>query len=114
MKLIDFLRKNPEFDLIQFELDRLAVNVYKLRANEGIKIPEDLGIIGLDNIHARDFSNQAITSIDQRISDQVDFAIDKLLKILNDEEAQTNIVLEAKLIEKESDFMGINVQEAFV
>ncbi len=69
MKLIDFLRKHPEFDSIQFELDRLAVNAYKLMANEGIKIPEDLGIIGFDNIHATDFTNQAITSIDQRISD---------------------------------------------
>ena len=78
-------------------------------ANEGIKIPEDLGIIGFDNIHATDFTNQAITSIDQRISDQVDLPIDKLLKILNDEKAETNIVLEAKLIEKEIAFMGINL-----
>ena len=64
MKLIDFLRKNPEFDSIQFELYRLAVNAYKLMANEGIKISEDLGIIGFDNIHVTDFTNQAITSID--------------------------------------------------
>lgn len=109
LKLIDFLRKNLEFDSIQFKLDRIYVNAYKLMANEGIKIPEDLGIIGFDNIHATDFTNQAITSIDQRISDQVDFAIDNLLKILNYEKAETNIVLEAKLIEKESDFRGINI-----
>lgn len=57
LKLIDFLRKNVEFDSIQFELDRLAVNTYKLMANEEIKIPEDLGIIGFDNIHARDFTD---------------------------------------------------------
>lgn len=78
-------------------------------ANEGIKIPEDLGIIGFVKIHATDFTNQAITSIDQRISDQVNFAIDNLLKILNDEEAQTNIALEAKLIEKVTTFRGINI-----
>lgn len=109
MKLIDFLRKNPEFDSIQSELDRLAVNAHKLMANEGIKTSEDLGVIGFDNIHATDFINQAITSIVQRISDQVDFSIDNLLKILNDEKAETNIVLETKLIEKESTFMGINI-----
>ena len=71
-------------------------------ANAGIKIPEDLGIIGFDNIHATEFTNQAITSIDQRISDQVEIAIDNLLKILNEEEAETNISLEAKLVEKET------------
>ena len=71
-------------------------------ANEGIKIPEDIGLIGFDNIEATEFTNQAITSIDQRISDQVEIAIDNLLKILNEEEAKTNIALEAKLIEKET------------
>ena len=78
-------------------------------ANEVINIPEDIVIIGFDNIEATEFTNQAITSIDQRISDKVNFAIDNLLKILNDEEAHTNIALEAKLIEKESAFMGINI-----
>ena len=61
MKLIGFLRKNPEFDPIQFELDRLAVNAYKLMANEGIKIPEDLGIIGFDNIYTTAVSYTHLT-----------------------------------------------------
>lgn len=101
-RLIEFLKENNEFDSLQFELDRLAVIAYKLMANAGMKIPEDYGIIGFDNIHATEFTNQAITSIDQRISDQVDIAVDNLLKILNQEEASTNISLEAKLVEKET------------
>lgn len=105
-KLVEFLKENPQFDSIQFELDRLAVNAYKLMANEGIKIPQDIGIIGFDNIEATEYTNQAITSIDQRISDQVDMAVDNLLKILNQEEASTNISLEARLIEKETTFRG--------
>ena len=76
-------------------------------ANAGMKIPEDYGIIGFDNIHATEFTNQAITSIDQRISDQVEIAIDNLLKILNKEEADTNIVLEAELVEKETTFRDV-------
>ena len=103
-RLIEFLKENNEFDSLQFELDRLAVIAYKLMANAGMKIPEDYGIIGFDNIHATEFTNQAITSIDQRISDQVEIAIDNLLKILNKEKAETNITLEAKLIEKETTF----------
>lgn len=100
--LVEFLKENPQFDSIQFEIDWLAVNAYKLMANEGIKMPEDVGIIGFDNIEATEYTNQAITSIDQRISDQVDIAVDNLLKILNQEEASTNISLEAKLVEKET------------
>ncbi|WP_296114820.1 LacI family DNA-binding transcriptional regulator [uncultured Anaerococcus sp.] len=103
-RLVKFLKENPEFDSIQFELDKLAVNAYKRLANSRIKIPEDIGIIGFDNIKATEFTNQAITSIDQRISDQVEIAVDNLLRILNQEEAETNISLEAKLIEKETTF----------
>lgn len=103
-RLVKFLKENPEFDSIQFELDKLAVNAYKRLANSRIKIPEDIGIIGFDNIKATEFTNQAITSIDQRISDQVEIAVDNLLRILNQEEAETNITLEAKLIEKETCF----------
>lgn len=101
-RLIEFLKENKEFDSLQFELDRLAVIAYKLMANAGMKIPEDYGIIGFDNIQATEFTNQAITSIDQRISDQVEIAIDNLLKILNNEKAETNITLDAKIIEKET------------
>lgn len=101
-KLVEFLKENKEFDSIQFELDRLAVNAYKLMANAGIKIPEDIGMIGFDNIEATEFTNQAITSIDQRISDQVEIALENLLKILNQEEAQTNITLEARIVEKQT------------
>ena len=106
-RLIEFLKKNNEFDSLQFELDRLAVIAYKLMANAGMKIPEDYGIIGFDNIHATEFTNQAITSIDQRISDQVEIAIDNLLKILNNEKAETNITLDAKIIEKETSKRGL-------
>lgn len=101
-RLIDFLKENPEFDSIQFELDSLAVYAYKLMVNEGIKIPEEIGIIGFDNIEATEYTNQAITSIDQRISDQVEIAIDNLLKILNQEKAETNIALEARVVEKQT------------
>lgn len=44
LKLIDFLRKNPEFDSIQFELDRLYINAYKLMVNEGIKSLKNLAL----------------------------------------------------------------------
>lgn len=39
----------------------MPINLWKMKDS---KIPEDLGIIGFDNINATDFTNQAITSID--------------------------------------------------
>ena len=102
-KLMSFLKENPTFDAIQFELDSLAVVAYKYLAKEGFKVPEDLALIGFDNIQATNYTNQAITSVDQRISDQVNIAVDNLMKLLeNDDSANTNIVLKAKLVEKDT------------
>ena len=99
--LIDFIGKN-NFDCIQFELDSLAVIFYKLYVNSGHKVPEDLGLIGFDNIDATNFTNQTITSIDQRIDKQVDLAVSNLFKIMKGEEASSNIMVKAKLVEKET------------
>lgn len=99
--LIDFISKN-NFDCIQFELDSLAVIFYKLYVNSGHKVPEELGLIGFDNTDATNFTNQTITSIDQRIDKQVDLAVRNLFKIMKGEEASNNIMVKAKLVEKET------------
>lgn len=99
--LIDFISQN-DFDCIQFELDSLAVIFYKLYVNSGHKVPGDLGLIGFDNIDATNFTNQTITSIDQRIDKQVDLAVSNLFKIMKGEEASNNIMVKAKLVEKET------------
>lgn len=99
--LIDFIGKN-NFDCIQFELDSLAVIFYKLYVNSGHKVPEELGLIGFDNTDATNFTNQTITSIDQRIDKQVDLAVSNLFKIMKGEEASNNIMVKAKLVEKET------------
>lgn len=99
--LIDFIGKN-NFDCIQFELDSLAVIFYKLYVNSGHKVPEELGLIGFDNTDATNFTNQTITSIDQRIDKQVDLAVRNLFKIMKGEEASNNIMVKAKLVEKET------------
>lgn len=100
--LSTFLKANPEFDSIQFELDSIGVVAYKILANDGFMIPEDLGLIGYDNTLVTNYTNQSITSIDQRISDQVNIAVDNLMKLLDDGKAKTDIILEAKLVEKET------------
>lgn len=99
--LIDFVRKKG-FDAIQFELDSLAVIFYKAFVNRGFKVPEDLAIIGFDNIDATEFTNQRITTINQRIEKQVELACESLFKIMDKQTLRTDIMIKAELVEKET------------
>lgn len=91
-----------DFDSIQFELDSLAVVFYKNFVNKGYKVPENLAIIGFDNIEATEFTNQRISTIDQRIKKQVDLACDNLFKLMAKEESDNNIIIKARLVDKET------------
>ncbi len=100
-KLVDFI-KEKDFDAIQFELDILAVNFYKKFVNRGYKIPEDVAIIGFDNTDATEYTNVRISSVDQRIKEQVDLALDNLFKLKDKDQAITNIEIKARLIDKQT------------
>lgn len=99
--LIDFIEEN-DFDSIQFELDSLAVVFYKHYVNAGNKVPEDLAIIGFDNIDATEYTNQRISTIDQRIRRQVELALDNLFKLMKGEESENDLMIKAELVEKET------------
>lgn len=99
--LIKYVSDN-NFDSIQFELDSIAVVFYKHFVNKGHKIPEELAIIGFDNIDATEFTNQRISTIDQRIEKQVELACDNLFKLMKNEVSENNIMIKAQLVEKET------------
>lgn len=102
-KLYDFLKANPRVDAICFELDLLAIPAFKYLVNCGVNIPEDIAIIGFDNIDATNYPSKKITSIDQNIALQADIATKSLFKLINKEKLDKNDnMIKAKLIVKET------------
>ena len=69
-----------------------------------ISIPEDLSLIGFDNIVYTNLPRIGITTIDQRKLDLAQTAVELLLKIISNEQENKNIhsVLKPKLVERTS------------
>ena len=69
--------------------DQTAMGVYQVAEEIGLRIPEDLSVIGFDNIMESKY--MGLTSIDQFISEMGFVATQMLIKLINDEplEAQT-------------------------
>jgi DNA-binding LacI/PurR family transcriptional regulator len=62
-----------------------AMGVYRAAEEAGLRIPEDLSVIGFDNLHDSTFLNPPLTTIDQFISDMGSIAVEMIVKLIKGE-----------------------------
>ncbi|MBS4206695.1 LacI family DNA-binding transcriptional regulator [Bacillus sp. FJAT-50079] len=84
--------------------DLMAFGVYQAAGELGMRIPDDLSVIGFDNLKYNEFMNPRLTTIDQSTYKMGEAAIQLLLKQIEAEEAfeHQTIYLEPNLIVRES------------
>jgi len=63
--------------------DQTAIGVYQVAEEQGLRIPEDLSVIGFDNITESKY--MGLTSIDQFISEMGYVATQMLIKLIHEE-----------------------------
>ena len=94
--------KDKNIDAIQCENDSIAIKVYKYLSVHEMKIPEDVAIIGFDNVSATEYTQKKVSSIDHRIYDHSKVAVEALIKLINEENVEKDNVIKPKLIIKET------------
>ncbi|KAB3534790.1 LacI family transcriptional regulator [Alkaliphilus pronyensis] len=83
--------------------DEMALGVTRLALEMNIKVPEDLAIIGFDNIDMSQKFYPALTTVAQPMYEMGAIGMRVLTKILKDEPIDTNkVLLNYSLIERES------------
>jgi len=98
-----FLRKHPHADGIFCSGDMIAINVIRVLHKLKRRIPEDVEVIGFDNIELCDYTSPSLTSIQQPIHDIAYKATELLFKLIKKETLDTkHHVLPVNLIERES------------
>ena len=96
-KLMD---KNIEIDAIFYSSDIMAIGGMKYLVRNGYKIPEDISILGFDNINICSFIEPELTTVAQPIS-KIGEAINLLLRLINKEIIENEIIkLNPYLIER--------------
>jgi LacI family transcriptional regulator len=71
--------------------DMSAMGVYQAAGEKDLRIPDDLSVIGFDNLHASMFFNPPLTTIDQFISDMGSIAVEMIVKLMKGETLSTPI-----------------------
>lgn len=97
------IESHPEIDGIFATSDFLAIHAENIINKMGKKIPEDIQIVGFDNIVYTTLVSPTITTIEQPIRRMGELALETLVKLLNEETiSEFHSVLDVKLIERES------------
>lgn len=83
--------------------DELAIGLYRGLHEHGIKIPEELSVMGYDNIDLAEYVTPKLTTIEQPILKLGETSAQLILKRINDLNMERQLVdVPVKLVERES------------
>ncbi|MDO4595273.1 MAG: LacI family DNA-binding transcriptional regulator [Tissierellia bacterium] len=89
-------------DAIQFETDALALSFLTLLERLNYKVPDDIAIVGFDNIDSSKDAIKALTTIDHKINEHAILAVDKLKSLINGEQVEKRTYINPELIVRET------------
>ncbi|MCF0148552.1 MAG: LacI family DNA-binding transcriptional regulator [Clostridium sp.] len=96
------INKNKNIDAIFYSSDVMAIGGIKSLIRKGLKIPEDIGILGYDNIGICDYIEPELTTIAQPIYNMGKEAFNLLINVINDSQEENIILLKPYLVERKT------------
>lgn len=82
--------------------DNMAVGAIRCIYDKGLKVPDDIAILGMDNNRECAFLNPPLSSIDEQLNITCKLACDTVINILNNKPVQKSFAVKGKLILRES------------
>ncbi|WP_448547853.1 LacI family DNA-binding transcriptional regulator [Thalassotalea fusca] len=86
------IEKNVPFDAICAASDLIAVGAMKALQEKGINVPNDVVIVGFDDIPIANFTYPPLTTAKQNTVLAGELLVDKLLQLINGEECTTELM----------------------
>ncbi len=101
-KTKELIKKFPEITALFCASDMMALGSIRAIKNCGLCIPQDISVVGFDNIPLSAYSTPALTTISQDFYFMGYEASRQLLKMINNEPVKKNVFLKHKLLERDS------------
>ncbi|MHC1720210.1 MAG: LacI family DNA-binding transcriptional regulator [Clostridiaceae bacterium] len=94
---------NTEVDAVFCTGDEIAMGAINCLRERGIKVPEQVDVIGFDNIYSSDIFYPKLTTVAQPMYDMGSVGMRMLIKKINNEEPEVkNYILDHEIIERDS------------
>jgi DNA-binding LacI/PurR family transcriptional regulator len=82
--------------------DMSALGALRVLHGHGIKVPEEISLVGFDDLAIASYTSPLLTTVSQPKQQMGRMAMEILIKLLSRTESKTNIKVEGKLIVRES------------
>ena len=99
--LHEYLEQPPSFDALIASSDTLGINAIRIINNHGYSVPEDIAVVGYDNITLSEYCNPTLTSISQDRKAAATTLIDKVFELM-DTGKTTSETIPTHLVVRES------------
>lgn len=96
------IQENPELDGVFATSDVMAAQVIRVCHRLGKRVPEDICVIGFDDVYLSGLISPSITTIRQPVEEMCRYAVEMIVKKANREIVPAKVVLPVSLTERES------------
>ncbi|MFA7230127.1 MAG: LacI family DNA-binding transcriptional regulator [Victivallaceae bacterium] len=102
MALDNLQKTNPEVDCVLCANDVLAIGFIKAAITKNIRVPQDIAVIGFDDIRPARYFNPALSSISLKLFELGECAVKILLQAIAEEQPVNSETIECDLILRQS------------
>lgn len=101
IKILDSLSKEKQPDAIVCASDLMAIGAIRAIREKGLRVPQDIAVVGYDNIQVSGYSTPAITTVQQNTVLAGKLLVSNLLKLIKNESVD-DILMQPELIVRRS------------
>ena len=96
------MEKNRDLTAIFTMSDAMAIGACRQLTDMGYKIPDDISIVGFDDLFCSSMITPALTTVRQDLNQRAVMAVNVLTGIIENDESVKNTMLAVELIERDS------------
>lgn len=94
--------EHPETDSVVFSEDPMAAICLRALHDRGVRVPEQVGVIGINNSFVAEICNPSMTSLDNMLLDLSVTAARNLIDVLQGRHVVKKMMVYSRLVERES------------
>lgn len=99
---MQILKEYPDMEGIIYSIDLIAAGGVRAVCDLGIRIPEQIGLIGVDNTIYGEISDPKLTTLDNKTEEMSEFAAEILWEGLKGRRQSRKMMLFSEIVERES------------
>lgn len=96
------LARGKPFDAVFAASDLIAIGAMRALTESGLRVPEDVSVVGFDDIPMARFANPALTTVYQNTTRAGELLVEALLKQIRDEPIESQMIPASLIVRKSS------------